>query len=324
MHPITRRATLGVVAAITLAASQLASAQAWPTKAIRIIVPYAPGGIADTVARMIQPALQDGLGQPVVIESKPGASGSLGTDFVAKAAPDGYTLLLALAAPQTLNQYIYKVGYDGAKDFTPITLINTNPLVLMVNPTLPVKNLQELIAYGRANPGKLNFAGAGGFTQFGGEIMKHMTGIDMVHVPYRGGAPAVAATVAGDVQMTFANYSDALAWMKSNKLRAIALTSAHRFPQSPDLPTMAESGLPGYEVDGWSGLLAPAGTPPAIINRIYDALRPALKSADMKARMEAIGAIPGGNTPAEFGKMIEADMRKWSEFVKRTGIQVSQ
>ncbi|MBU2287504.1 MAG: tripartite tricarboxylate transporter substrate binding protein, partial [Gammaproteobacteria bacterium] len=189
------------------------AADEWPSKAIRIVVPYAPGGIGDIVARLIQPALQDELKQAIVIENKPGASGSLGTEYVARAAPDGYTLLLALAAPQTLNQFIYKVGYDGVKDFEPITLINTNPLVLMVNPSLPVKNLKEFIAYAKARPGKLNFGGAGGLTQFAGEILKYEVGIDMVHVPYRGGAPAVAAAAAGDVQLTFANYSDALTWM---------------------------------------------------------------------------------------------------------------
>ena len=331
MPTTTRRAALAALAGVAtlfgtgLAATSAAWAQpAWPAKAVRIIVPFAPGGIADIVARMIQPGLQEALGQPVVIENKPGASGSLATEFVARSAPDGYTLLLALAAPQTLNQFIYKVGYDGVRDFAPITLINTNPLVLMVNPTLPVHNLKELIAWAKAHPGQLNFAGAGGFTQFSGEIMKHMAGLDMVHVPYRGGAPAVAAAAAGDVQMTFANYSDALIWMKSGRLRPIALTSARRFPQSPEIPTIAESGLPGYEVDGWSGLLAPAGTPPAVVNRIADVLRPLLHSPAMKTRMESVGAVPGGNSPAEFGKMIEADARKWSDFVKRTGIQVPQ
>ncbi len=320
-----RRAALAAAGAGLLAASGLARAQQdWPNKAIRIIVPYAPGGIGDIVARLIQPALQDAFHQPIVIENKPGASGSLGTEYVAKSPPDGYTLLLALAAPQTLNQYIFKVGYDGVKDFAPITLINTNPLVLMVNPSLPVHNVREFIAYAKAHPGTLNFAGAGGFTQFAGEIMKYMAGIQMTHVPYRGGAPAVAAAAAGDVQLTFANFSDALTWMKSGKLRPIALTSAKRFAQSPEIPTIAESGLPGYEITGWSGLLAPAGTPPAIVNRIYEVLRPALHDAEMKKRMDLLGAEPGGNPPAAFAKAIAAESHKWADFVQRTGIQVSQ
>ncbi len=320
-----RQATLAVLGeGLMLASGASLAKDVWPTKAIRIVVPYAPGGIGDIVARIIQPVLQEHLGQPVIVENKPGASGSLGTEFVARAAPDGYTLLLALAAPQTLNQFIYKTGYDGVKDFAPITLVNTNPMVLMVHPSLPVRTVAELIAYAKANPGKLSFGGAGGLTSFAGEMMKYMAKIDMVHVPYRGGAPAVAATVAGDVQLTFANYSDALTWMKSDRLRPIAITSARRYPQSPDIPTIAESGLPGYDVTGWSGLLAPARTPSAIIDRIADALRPALTNPAMRKRMEVIGAEPGGNLPSEFAKQVAEDVRKWADFVKRTGIQMNQ
>jgi tripartite-type tricarboxylate transporter receptor subunit TctC len=325
MHLIQRRPLVALIAASCILGPGLVQAQpSWPDGPIRIIVPFAPGGIADLGARIIQPILQKELGQPIVIENKPGASGSLATDFVAHAVPDGYTLLLALAAPQTLNQYIYKVNYDGLKDFAPITLINTNPMVLMANPSLPVNTVKELIAYAKQNPGKLNFAGAGGFTQFSGEIFKHMAGVDMVHVPYRGGAPAVAAAAAGEVQLTFANYSDALTWMNSGRLRAIALTSARRFPQSSEIPTIAEAGLPGYEVTGWSGLLAPAGTPPAIVERIAAAIRKGFQDPAVRKRWENIGAEPGGNSPAEFRAMIQSDMQKWSEFVKRTGIKVAQ
>lgn len=324
MQNFRRRDILALGAAASALPFGSARAQAnWPEKPVRIINPYAPGGIADLAARIIQPGLQQGLGQPIVIESKPGASGSLGTEYVARAAPDGYTLLLALAAPQTLNQFIYKVNYDGLKDFAPIALVNTNPLVLMANPSLPVRTVKELIAYAKANPGKLNFAGAGGFTQFAGEIFKHMAGVDMVHVPYRGGAPAVAAAAAGDVQLTFANYSDALTWMRSGRLRAIALTSAKRFPQSPDLPTIAESGLPGYEVTGWSGLLAPAGTPPEIVDRIAKVLQKDFRDPAMQKRWESIGAEPGNADPEAFRAMIQAEMQKWAEFVKRTGIKVA-
>lgn len=294
----------------------------WPDKPIRIINPYAPGGIADLAARIIQPGLQSALGQPIIVESRPGASGSFGTELVARSAPDGYTLLLALAAPQTLNQFILKVNYDGLRDFAPIALLNTNPLVLMTNPALPVRTVSELIAYGKANPGKLNFSGAGGFTSFAGEIFKHMAGIDMVHVPYRGGAPAVTAAAAGDVQLTFANFSDALTWMRSGRLRAIAITSARRFPQAPDVPTIAEAGLPGFEVTGWSGLLAPAGTPPAIINRLAGILQKDLAEPAMRKRWEDIGAEPGHADPAAFAAMIRSDMQKWSDFVKRTGIKL--
>ena len=199
MQSIRRRAVLALGAAGAVAPFSSAFSQTtnWPEKAVRIINPYAPGGIADLAARIIQPGLQAGLGQSIIIESKPGASGSLGTEYVARSAPDGYTLLLALAAPQTLNQFIFRVNYDGLKDFTPIALINTNPLVLMVNPSLPVRTVRELIAYAKANPGKLNFAGAGGFTQFAGEIFKHAAGVDMVHVPYRGGRSSSGSSSSG-------------------------------------------------------------------------------------------------------------------------------
>jgi tripartite-type tricarboxylate transporter receptor subunit TctC len=323
VQSIRRRTVLALGAAGAVAPFSSALAQPnWPDKPIRIINPYAAGGIADLAARIIQPGLQNGLGQPIVIESKPGASGSLGTEYVARSAPDGYTLLLALAAPQTLNQFIFKVNYDGLKDFAPIALLNTNPLVLMVHPTLPVHSVKELIAYAKTNPGKLNFAGAGGLTQFAGEIFKYMAGVDMVHIRYKGGAPAVAAAVAGDVQLTFANFSDALTWMRSGRLRAIALTSAKRFPQEPDLPTIAESGLPGYDVNGWSGLVAPAGTPPAIIDRIAKVLQKEFSDPAMRKRWETVGAEQGTADPAAFTALIRADMQKWSDFIKRTGIKV--
>ncbi|HEY9280855.1 MAG TPA: tripartite tricarboxylate transporter substrate-binding protein, partial [Eoetvoesiella sp.] len=213
------------------------------------------------------------------------------------------------------------VGYDGLKDFAPITLINTNPMALMVNPSVPVHTVKELIAYAKANPGKLNFSGAGGLTTYSGEIFKHMAGIDMLHVRYRGGAPAVTAAVAGEVQVTFANYSDALPWIANKRLRPLGLTSAERFPQTPDVPTIGESGLSGFQVDGWSGLLAPAGTPPEIVNRIAQAVQSALKTPSVVKSMESMGAIPGGNSPEEFRKFVESETKKWSEFVETTGIR---
>lgn len=324
IHVMTRRVALAMLGAGLFAAGGGALAnEVWPSKAIRIVVPYAPGGIGDIVARMVQPVLQDHLKQTVIVDNKPGAGGSLGTEYVARSTPDGYTLLLALAAPQTLNQFIYKTGYDGVKDFAPITLVNTNPMVLMVHPSVPVHTVEELIRYALANPGKLNFGGAGGLTSFAGEMFKHMAKIDMVHVAYRGGAPAVAAAAAGEVQVTFANYSDALSWMKTGGLRAIAVTSARRTPQSPEIPTIAESGLPGYEISGWSGLLAPAGTPAAVIERIANVLRPALQEPAMRARMELLGAEPGNTSTAEFAKQVADDARKWEEFVRRTGIKLA-
>ena len=316
----TRRLCMTALSLLLLCAP-LAQAQNWPSRTIEIIVPYAPGGIGDIVARIIQPILQDAVKANVIVVNKSGASGSLGTEYVARAAPDGYTLLLGLAAPQTLNQFLSNVKYDGVKDFAPITLINTNPMMLMVHPSLPVKTVPELIALAKAQPGKLNFSGAGGLTQYSGEIFKQMAGIDMMHIQYKGGAPAVAATVAGEVQLTFANYSDALQWVGSGRLRPIALTSGKRYAQTPDVPTIAESGLPGFNVEGWSGLFAPAGTSPAIVNRIAAALREGFKNPAVMKKFETIGAVPGGNPPAEFRSFVEGELKKWGDFVKRTGIK---
>src|SRR3954464_12825377 len=236
-----------MVGALLIAGSRFAQTP-WPAKPVRIVVPYAPGGITDTVTRLSAPKIQEAIGQPRAVENKLGKGGALATEYVAKSPPDGYTLLMGSAAPQTLNQFIQKLGYDGLKDFAPITLISTSPLVLMVSPALPAQNVKELIALAKAQPGKLNFAGAGGLTQFSGEIFKFMAGIDMVYVPYKGGAPATAAAVAGDAQVTFANYSDALPQIRGGKLRALGITSAKRFPQSPEVPTISEAGIPGYAV----------------------------------------------------------------------------
>ena len=310
-------------AALAFATASLAQ-PAWPAKPLRIVVPYAPGGITDTVTRLTAPKLQEVLGQPVLVENKLGNGGALATEYVAKSPPDGYTLLMGSAAPQTLNQFIQKLGYDGLKDFAPVTLINTNPLVLMVNPALPAQNVKELIALARAQPGKLNFAGAGGLTQFSGEIFKFMAGVEMVYVPYKGGAPATAAAVAGDAQVTFANYSDALPQIRAGRLRALGITSEKRFPQSPDVPTIAEAGIPGYSVDSWNGLFAPAGTTPEIVNRISAAVQQGFRDPALRKRMEDIGATPVGGTPEQFRALVQSELQKWGNFVKQTGIKIEQ
>lgn len=315
------RRTILASVPLLLASPKVFSQKDWPNKPIKIIVPFAPGGIADTLARLLQPYYQAALGQPIIIENKTGASGTLATSFVAKSAPDGYTFLLCLAAPQTLSQHLTKLDYDGVKDFAPVSLINTNPLVVLVNPSLPINNIAELIAYAKANPGKLNFSGAGGLTQFAGEILKVQAGINMTHIPYKGGAPAVTAAAAGETQLTFANYSDAISWMNSGKLRAIAITSAKRFPLSPNIPTVSET-IPGFSVDGWSGIVAPAATPKEIVNKFSQVTQQTLKNPEVRKRMEAIGATPVGDTPEEFQKFIQAESAKWANFVKQTGIKI--
>ena len=302
----------------------LALAQAWPAKPVRMVVPFAPGGVTDSTARLVAGKMQEALGQPVLVDNRTGAGGIIATDHVAKSAPDGYTILMASAAPQTLLQFLQKTGYDGLKDFAPITLVNTFPIVLMVHPSVPAQNVRELIALAKAQPGKLNFAGAGGLTQFAGEIFKYMAGIDMVYIPYKGGAPAAAAAAAGDAQVTFANYSDALVHMKSGRLRPLGMTSAKRFPQSPDVPTIAEAGIPGYQVDSWNGLLAPAGTPPEIVSRVAAAVQQGLKDPATSKRLEEMGTVPVGDSPAQFRAFVQAEITKWGNFVKQSGIKVEQ
>jgi tripartite-type tricarboxylate transporter receptor subunit TctC len=302
----------------------LTFAQAWPAKPVRMVVPFAPGGVTDSSARLVAAKMQDALGQPVVIDNRTGAGGIIATDHVAKSAPDGYTILMASAAPQTLLQFIQKTGYDGLKDFAPITLVNTFPIVLMVHPSVPANNVRELIALAKAQPGKLNFAGAGGLTQFAGEIFKYMAGVNMVYIPYKGGAPATAAAAAGDAQVTFANYSDALVHMKSGRLRPLGMSSAKRFPQSPEVPTIAEAGIPGYQVESWNGLLAPAGTPAEIVERLASAAQQGLKDPPTRKRLEEIGTDAVGDTPAQFREFVQVELTKWGNFVKQSGIKVEQ
>jgi tripartite-type tricarboxylate transporter receptor subunit TctC len=302
----------------------LALAQVWPTKPLRMVVPFAPGGVTDSTARLVASKMQESLGQPVVVDNRTGAGGVIATEHVAKSAPDGYTILMASAAPQTLTQFLQKTGYDGVKDFAPVSLVNTFPIVLMVHPSVPAQNVKELIALAKSQPGKLNFAGAGGLTQFAGEIFKYMAGIDLTYIPYKGGAPAAAAAAAGDAQVTFANYSDALAHMKSGRLRPLGMTSAKRFPQSPEVPTIAEAAIPGYQVDSWNGLLAPAGTPPEAVNRMAAAAQQALKDPPTRKRMEEMGTEAVGDTPGEFRAFLQAEVKKWGDFVRQSGIKVEQ
>ena len=313
-----------IVTLLVLLFPAVAFGQAWPSKPLRMVVPFAPGGVTDNSARIVAVKIQEAIGQPVVVENRTGAGGVIATDHVAKSAPDGYTILMASAAPQTLLQFLQKTGYDGLKDFAPITLVNTFPIVLMVHPSVPAQNVRELIALAKAQPGKLNFAGAGGLTQFAGEIFKYMAGVDMVYIPYKGGAPAAAAAAAGDAQITFANYSDALVHMKSGRLRPLGITSARRFPQSPEVPTIGEAGIPGYQVDSWNGLLAPAGTPPEIVNRFAGAVQQGYKDPATRKRLEEMGTEPVGDSPAEFRAFVQAELRKWGSFVKQSGIKVEQ
>jgi tripartite-type tricarboxylate transporter receptor subunit TctC len=313
-------AAIGLSLAATLAIAQ----DAWPTKPVRIIVPYPAGGVADLLPRVVGEKLSQKWGQPVVVENKPGASGNIGMAEAARAAPDGYTLALAPAGNLTVNPTLFpNLPFDTAKDFTPVTNLAQVPNVLVVHSSVPVKSFKELVAYAKANPGKLNFAspGDGSGAHLAGELMKLEPGVEMVHVPYKGLAPAVNDLLGGQVQMMFAGISTVIQHVKSGKLTALAIASPKRSPQLPDVPTVAESGIPGFEVISWYGIVARAGTPPAVVQKIQRDMAEALAMEDVRGKLAAQGLEPVGNTPEQFGTAIQAESRKWGDIVRRAGIK---
>ena len=302
----------------------LAAGAADVTRPLRIIVPFPPGGPADGLARIVGDKLAVALGQPVVIDNRPGAGGNIGMELGAKAAPDGHTLVLAPAGNLTVNPSLYRnVPYDVARDFAPITVIAAVPNVLVINPQVPAKDTSELIAYAKANPGRLNFAspGAGSGAHLAGELLKSSAGIEMVHVPFNGIAPAVTAVVAGDVQLMFAAAPSALPLVAAGKLRAIGVASPKRIAAAPALPTLDESGLTGFDVTSWYSLVAPAGTPPAVVERLQQEVARALQSPETRAKLAGLGAEPVANTPAEFAVMIKSETAKWGKIVKDANIR---
>src|SRR6185369_7762456 len=291
----------------------LAPAQeAYPSKPVRIIVPFAAGGVADLLPRIVGEKLTQKWGQPVVVENKVGAAGNIGMAEGARAAPDGYTLLLAPAGNLTVNPKLFpNLPFDTYRDLTPVTLLAQSPNVLVVHPSVPAKSFQELIAYAKANPGKLNFAspGEGSGAHLAGELLKIEAGIKTQHIPYKGMAPAVNDLLGGQVQMMFAGISTVIQHVKTGKLVAIAIASPKRNPQLPDVPTVAESGLPGFDVTSWYGIVVRSGTPPAIVEKIQRDMTEALRDADVRAKLAGLGLEPVGNTPAEFDALIKAETR---------------
>jgi tripartite-type tricarboxylate transporter receptor subunit TctC len=308
-----------------VSASPGAIAQTYPTKPVKLVVPFPPGGSLDTTGRLLAQKLTEAWGQPVVVENKPGAGGNIGADLVAKSAPDGYTILMGALSTHAVNPSLYaKMPYDAAKDFAPITLIAITPNVLVVNAASPVNNVREFIAYAKANPGKLSFGSgsSGSAGHLAGELFKVETGTDAVHIPFKGGAPATQALLAGDTQFMFDNLANAMAQVKAGKLKALAVTTAKRSPLVPDLPTMAEAGLPGFDISTWYGLFAPAGTPPAIVARWNADVTRILNSPDVRARLVADGAEPAPNTPEQFAQMIASELTKYARIVKISGAKV--
>lgn len=316
------RTLLGFAAVVVCIMS--AAADVYPSKPIRIIVPFPPGGPADALARIVGDKLAASLGQPVVIDNRPGAGGNIGMELGAKAVADGHTLVLAPAGNLTVNPSLYRnVPYDVARDFAPVTVIAAVPNVLVINPQVPAKDVGELIAYAKANPGRLNFSspGAGSGAHLAGELLKSSAGIDMVHVPFNGIAPAVTAVVAGDVQLMFAAAPSALPQVATGKLRALGVAGPKRIAAAPALPTLDESGLPGFDVTSWYSIVVPAGTPPAVVERLQKEIARALHTPETRAKLAGLGAEPVANTPDEFAAMIKSETAKWGKIVKDANIR---
>ena len=310
--------------AVDLAGAAQPGEASYPTKPIRFVVPQPPAGTADILARMIGEKLSESLGKQVVIDNRPGASGTIGSDLVAKARPDGYTILMTLTSHTTTPSMYAKLPYDPIKDFAPITMVTSAALILLVNPTLPARNVKELIALAKAKPNQLNFTSAaiGSGGHLAGELLKSMGGFTATHVNYRGTGPAMIAVMSNEVQFMFAGLLPAQVQIKAGKLRGIAVTSAKRSPFIPDLPTVAESGLPGFEVIGWYGVLAPAGTPPAVVRRLSGDIIKILAMPDIKMRIAGQGAEVVGNTPALFEAFLMADIARWAPVIKASGARV--
>jgi tripartite-type tricarboxylate transporter receptor subunit TctC len=300
-----------------------ANAQAWPTRQpIKFIVVYPAGGASDVTARMIATKLSESIGQSVVVENKPGANGIIATEYVAKAAPDGYTILMANLGPNAINPVVYKkLPYDAVKDFSPITLTTIVPQIIVVAPTQPINSIAELISYSKANPGKVTFASAGNGSSnhLSGELFNSMAGIKMEHVPYKGDAPGLVDVMSGQVTVALPTAIAAAPFVRSGQLRALAVTSNKRLASFPDIPTVAET-VPGFESVSWGGVMAPAGTPPAIINRLNSEILKILKMPDVAEKLKGFGAETVGSTPKQFETYVKSEIAKWGKVARDNNV----
>jgi len=316
------RLPFGSLLALLLAFAPLAHAQKYPDKPVRFIVPFAPGGGSDFIARFMAQKMSAGLGQQVVVENKPGAGGMLGIEQGVKSPPDGYTLTL-IASSYTVNPSVYKFTFDPVADITPIIQLSQGPLLVVVNPKLPVKNTRELIALARQKPGQLNFAssGQGSVIHLATELFDSMAGIKMNHIPYKGTGPALTDTIGGQTDVFFSSTATAMPHVKSGKLRAIAVTTAKRIPALPDVPTVAESGVPGYDVVLWHGLIGPKGLPRPVVERISAEAAKALKLKDTADQLQNDGVAPAGGTPEQFGEQIKKEIGIWRKVATHAGVK---
>lgn len=314
----------GFVLAAVATAAPVAAQPAYPSKPITFIVPQPAGGTSDVLARLIGQKLTEAWGQPVVIEHKPGAAGNIGAAFVAKSAPDGYTLLIAPAAISTAGALYKDPGFKLFETLTPVTLVGTVPFMLVVHPSLPVTTVAQFLDYARKNPGKLSLGSGGNGTvpHLGGELLKMQTGIDFTHVPYKGGIQSINDLVGGQIQFTIDGGSHVVAQVDAGKLRLIAVTTARRLPAYPDVPTLAESGVAGFEASAWQLLLVPGGTPKPIVDKIQQEVARALKTPDVAERVLKMGVLPGGGTPAETEVFVRGEVAKWGDVIRKTGAKV--
>jgi len=312
-----------LLVAVLAVAAGLAQSQQYPTKPVRIIAPFAPGGGTDFIARLIAQKLTERLGHQVIVENKPGAGGNLGAEFAVKSAPDGYTLLL-VAGSYTVNPSLYKLSFDPVSDITPVIQLSQGPFVVAVHPSVPANNLKELIELARRQPDKLSYAsaGSGSITHLASELFLDMAKIKIVHIPYKGTGPALNDTIAGSTQLIFGSVSTTLQFIKSGRLRGLAVTTPRRISALPDLPTVAEAGVPGYEVVLWHGLVAPKGVPRPIVDRLNREANEVLKAKDMGDLLATDGVAPAGGTPGQFRAVIKADIERWRGVVKQANIKV--
>jgi len=312
------------IIAFACLASSARAADEYPSHTVRVIVPFAPGGGTDVVARILAQQLTQRLGQSFVVDNRPAGSGIVGADVVAKAQGDGYTLLFAFSSLSSSAKLINQLPYDPIADFAPVALATTSPLVMFLHPSVPATNLKEFIAYAKANPGKLNYgsSGPGSSPHLATELLMSMAGIQMTHIPYKGIAPAIAAQLANDVQMSLTPIAVGMPHAKAGRLRALASGGLKRSSAIPDVPTIDESGLPGFEVIGWWGMLAPAKTPRSVVNLLNREVRAALEVPEVKRNLTEQGMDPAGGSPEEFGALIKADMDKWGDVGKRLGVKL--
>lgn len=300
------------------------SQQSYPSRPIRLLIPYAPGGPTDIQGRVIGQKMTESWGQQVVVENRTGASGAVAAEAAARAKPDGYTLILITSAHVTLPSLMTKLSYNAVDDFAPVTLVSSTPYVFVAHPSLNVKTVKEVIALLKSRPGQLTFAStsSGGGSHIAGELFKLQAGVDMIHVPYKGSGAAIPDVIGGQVPLMFENIVSVMPYVKAGRLHALAISSSKRSPVMPDLPTVAESGLPGFDVSNWFAVLAPAGTPPAIVAQLNKEITRILETPDMRARLASQGADPIGSTSDECGKYMRAELAKWAKVIKEAGIKL--